>query len=218
MLCEQIPEVEVVKAFNNPDTFIQEFPELEFDLCISDIEMPQMNGLEVAKLLNGKPVIFVTAYQDYAVDAFDIDALDFVSKPIKLERLQKAILKAIKYLATPTLHKNFIHLNTDKGKSLIYFDQIAYIKSSDIDSRDKYLFFKDGAKVCLKNISFDNLQNLLPQQRFCRINKQEIISLDAVQFYSFDQITLNLLNEQNKPLVLTLSEIYRSRFLDLIKI
>ena len=83
MLCEQLPELEVVKAFNNPEVFLSELPNLDFDLCILDIEMPQMNGMQVANLLNGKAVIFTTAYKEYAAEAFDLDAVDYVSKPIK---------------------------------------------------------------------------------------------------------------------------------------
>jgi len=83
MLCEQLPELEVVKAFNNPKLFLAEVPNVDFDLCILDIEMPEMNGLQVANLLNGKPVIFTTAYKEYASEAFDINAIDYVSKPIK---------------------------------------------------------------------------------------------------------------------------------------
>jgi len=94
MLCEQIPELEVVKAFNSPLKFFTELPKLDFDLCILDIEMPEMNGLQVANLLNGRPVIFTTAYKEYAADAFDLNAVDYVRKPLTKERLEKAVKKA----------------------------------------------------------------------------------------------------------------------------
>ena len=76
LLCEQIPQLEVVRAFNDPEIFMKEFPGLEFDLCILDIEMPGTNGIQLAALLKNKPVIFTTAYKDYASDAFDLDAID----------------------------------------------------------------------------------------------------------------------------------------------
>ena len=218
MLCEQIPELEVVKAFNRPDLFLAETAHLDFDLCILDIEMPQINGIEVAQLLQGKPVIFTTAHKEYAAEAFDLDAVDFVRKPIELERLQKAVQKAIKQIADTRHSKKFIYLNTDKGKSLIHFDRICYLKASAIDSRDKDVLFKDGATIRLKNISFEKLQSILPSTLFCRINKQEIIAIDSVLHFSFDQITSNLLNEQNKPQMFYLSEVYRNAFLEKVKI
>lgn len=76
MLCEQQPELEVIKAFNSPVTLLQEAPNLDFDLLITDIEMPGMNGLQVADALKGKAIIFTTAYKNFAVDAFDRDAID----------------------------------------------------------------------------------------------------------------------------------------------
>jgi len=218
MLCEQIPELEVVKAFNRPDVFLVESAKLDFELCILDIEMPQINGIEVANLLRDKLIIFTTAHKEYAADAFDLDAVDFVRKPIQLERLQKAVQKAIKQLKDTKHNRIFVRLNTDKGKSLIYFDQLCYIKASDIDSRDKDVLLKDGSKICLKNISFEKLQTVLPPNTFCRINKQEIISIDIVQHFSFDQITSTISDEQNKPQMFYLSEVYRNAFLENVKI
>jgi len=218
MLCEQIPELEVVKAFNRPDLFLAETAHLDFDLCILDIEMPQINGIEVAHLLKGKPVIFTTAHKEYAAEAFDLDAVDFVRKPIQLERLQKAVQKATKQIADTKRIKKFIYLNTDQGKSLIYFDRICFLKASAIDSRDKDVLLKDGSTIRLKNISFEKLQSILPPTMFCRINKQEIIAIDSVLHFSFDQITSNLQNEQNKPLMFYLSEVYRNAFLEKVKI
>jgi two-component SAPR family response regulator len=114
MLCEQIPEVDVVKAFNHPEVFLAEVPKLEFDLCILDIEMPGMNGLQIANLLNGKPVIFTTAYKEYAAEAFDLNAVDYVRKPVKKERLQQALLKAENRILNKNQDKQFIQLNTAK--------------------------------------------------------------------------------------------------------
>jgi DNA-binding LytR/AlgR family response regulator len=91
MLCEQIPELEIVKTFNNPQKLLSDIPDLDFDLLISDIEMPGMDGLHLAELLDHKLVIFCTAYKEYAADAFNIDAVDYITKPVKLERLQKAV-------------------------------------------------------------------------------------------------------------------------------
>ena len=73
MWCEQIPELKIVKAFNNLKKLLTEFPELDFDLCISDIEMPGIEGLTLASLLQNKMVIFTTAYKDYAAEAFDFN-------------------------------------------------------------------------------------------------------------------------------------------------
>lgn len=218
MLCEQLPELEVVKAFNSPKLFLAELPNLDFDLCILDIEMPEMNGLQVANLLNGKPVIFTTAYKEYAAEAFDIDAIDYVRKPVKKERLQQAVSKAFIQISENKPKKHFIQLNTDKGKALVFFDQLCYVKIAESDSRDKVAILSDGSSLTLKNISFEKLQTLLPTNNFCRANKKELVSLTIVQVFSFDEITTTLKDDFGKSLKITLSESYRNDFLKKVNI
>ncbi|MBX3238607.1 MAG: response regulator [Chitinophagaceae bacterium] len=217
MLCEQLPELEVVKAFNDPELFLQEVPRIEFDLCILDIEMPGIDGLQVANLLNPKPVIFTTAYNEYAAEAFDLNAIDYVRKPIKKERLQQAVAKARSQIRNNS-NKQFIKLNTNKGKTLLFLDQLCYIRSSDIDSRDKLAQLFDGTLITLKNISFEKLQGLLPKDDFARINKKEIIALKSVQVFSFDEITTTLPGPSGERLKLVLSEVYRNDFLRKVKL
>ena len=217
MLCEQIQEIEVIRAFNNPTVFLKECQEIEFDLCILDIEMPEISGLEVAKLLNGKPVIFTTAYKDYAAEAFDLFAIDYVRKPVQMERLVLAVLKAVKFIQSERKLASFVQLNTDRGKSIIYFNQIAYIKTAEVDSRDKYLKLTDGKGLTLKNISFEKLLELLPPNEFCQINKKEIVSLGIVRHFSNDEIVTNIFDENDKSLVLNLGISFRADFLKKIK-
>ncbi|OIV43422.1 LytR/AlgR family response regulator transcription factor [Flavobacterium johnsoniae] len=218
MLCEQIPEVEIVKTFNNPQKLLTDIPDLEFDLLISDIEMPGMDGLHLAEMLSNKMVIFCTAYKDYAADAFNIDAVDYITKPVKLERLQKAISKALERFEKPDTAKKFIQLNTDKGKTLLYFNQIQYIKTAVSDSRDKTVLLADGSFLNLKNVKFDTLLNELPEPDFCRINKKEIIAVKAIKFFNHNEIVLHHVEENHKNTTLILSETYRSDFLKKVKL
>jgi two-component SAPR family response regulator len=93
MLCEQIPGLEVVKTFNDPTVLLSEYRKLSFDFCILDIEMPEFNGFDLAIELKDFPIVFSTAYKQYASEAFDINAVDYMRKPLSLERLQQAIMK-----------------------------------------------------------------------------------------------------------------------------
>jgi DNA-binding LytR/AlgR family response regulator len=217
LLCEQIPELEIVRAFNDPITFLKDFPGIEFDLCILDIEMPGFTGLQVAKLLKGKPIIFVTAYKEYALDAFELDAVDYLQKPVQLERLQQAVQKAVKHIESNYSSPKYIQLNTDKGRTLIFFDQLVYIKTSDTDSRDKVALMQDNSMLLLKNISFEKLMGILPPGQFCQINKKEILALKSVHFFSHNEITTRIPAENGQALVLTLSEMYRKNFIRNIK-
>lgn len=212
MLCQQFPEVEVVKAFDDPKVFLEEVGQLQFDTCILDIEMGEINGLQIANIIQDKSIIFVTAYKEYAAEAFDLNAIDYVRKPIQRDRLKQAIDKAIKHLDKPNPEKAFVQLNSEKGKVLLYFDQIDYITIATLDSRDKIVYLKDGKNLTLKNISFDKLINLLPLNRFCRINKKEIIALRIIQYFSHDEIVSTIIQGENTTRFF-LSDVYRDEFL-----
>ncbi len=220
MLCGQIEQLDVVKAFDNPMNFLEELPNLEYDLCILDIEMPGINGLQLAGLMKGKPVIFATAHSDYAAEAFDLNAVDFIRKPIKLDRLEQAVKKAGMWITqTPAAanSKKHLQVNSDKGKALLFYDTIQYIRTSEMDSRDKWVLLSDGESVLIKNMSFEKLLENLPKAEFCRINKQEVIHLRTVQFFSHDELTTSIRLE-GRNLKLTLSETYRNEFLNRVKI
>ena len=219
LLCQQIPDLEIVKSFNSPQDLLAELPTLDFDLLISDIDMPGLNGLELAEQLGGKPVIFITAYAEYAADAFDLQAVDYIRKPLKIDRLKQAIQKLLSIRGRkPIEEKNFVQLNTDQGKYLLYFDQIAYIQTSSLDSRDKIVRLVDQKEVTLKNISFDKLLEILPEMQFCRINKKEIISMNIISSFSHDEIKTNFSIGSDAPLTFNLSEIYKTAFIQKVSL
>lgn len=218
LLCEQIQGLEVVKAFDNPEIMLREVSNLDFDFCILDIEMPHISGLQTANLLSGKPIIFATAYKEYAADAFDLNAVDYIRKPLTKERLEKAVLKVAKHIRDLSHSKKYIRLNTDKGKTLLHFNELIYVRTSEVDSRDKIAKLTDGTELILKNITFERLAKMIPANSFCRINKKELIALKIVRVFSFDEITTSLQGTSGKNLTLTLSESYRNVFLQKVNI
>jgi DNA-binding LytR/AlgR family response regulator len=216
LLCSQIPEVEVIKCFNSPEILLTEINKLSFDLCLLDIQMPGISGLQLAQLLKGKPVIFISAHSQFAADAFDVDAIDFLRKPVSKERLEKAINKAASFIKDKKGIKTFYTFNTEKGKSIIYFDNILFITTAENEKRDKILFAQDGFKIVLKNITLEKLLQILPSEKFCQINKREIVSIKAVQHINHDEIVLKLSNDNKLPFQVILSEVFRQSFLQLV--
>ena len=212
LLCDEL-NIEVVKAFNNPKVFLQEINNIDCDLCILDIEMPGMNGLQVAELIKGKHIIFTTAYKEYAAEAFDLDVVDYVRKPIKKERLQQAFEKAEK-LITEKEKSNFFEWNTNLGKTVIFTNEIVYIKTSEIDSRDKDIFLKNDSELILKNLSFKHLSELLPQKYFVQINKKEMVNTNHIKVFSSSEIILDMNSNDGNPLKLNVSEVYRNSLMD----
>lgn len=216
MLCEQIPELEIVKVFNSPEKLFEKTTSIDFDLCITDIEMPGMDGLTLASRIQNKLIIFTTAYKEYGSEAFDIDAVDYITKPVTKERLHKAVLKAVERHKSTIQNATFITLNTDKGKGIIYINQLVYVKSAEHDSRDKEALLIDGSFLVLKNINFEALLQQIPKTNFCRVNKKEIIAVSQVKHYTHNEITLKQQDKNGNFISILLSETYRSAFMKLI--
>lgn len=213
MLCEQLPELEIVKSYNNPTLFLSELNQHDFDVCLMDIEMPDINGLQLAQLLKSKHIIFITAYKDYAADAFDLNAIDYIRKPYNKERLQQSIDKLKQANKTLKETTQTIQLNTDKGKVKLDLDQLIFVRASEIDSRDKRMHLTSERILNAKNISFDKLLEQLSADKFCRINKKEVISFDHVAHFSFDEISIYMDKEHSKIVTLQLSEAFRKEFI-----
>ncbi len=215
LLCEQIDNVEVVKAFNDPKVFLHEIENIDCNVCILDIEMPGMNGLQVAELISGsKKIIFTTAYKEYAAEAFDLNVVDYVRKPIKKERLTQAFEKAAE-LIQKSNKKEFIEWNTNIGKTVIFTDQIAYIKTSEIDSRDKDIILNDGTNIVLKNLNFKNLLEMLPSKDFAQVNKKEIIALSSIKVFSTNEIITTIFSEGENFLKLQIGDAYKNSLMEM---
>ncbi len=213
ILCEEIPNVEVVKVFNDSSKFLEAIPNLDFNICILDIQMPNYTGLEVAQHLKNKLIIFTTAHKEFAADAFDLNAVDYIRKPIQKNRFEIAVEKAkiiLQNQVEPELKQAL--WNTDKGKTLLQFKDMLYIVASETDSRDKVVYLENGNKTTIKNTSFEQILATLPFRKFCRVNKKEIIALKTVIHFTADEIKTNILLKNGYSLNATLSDVFRDDF------
>ena len=216
-LCEEIPSINVVRAYNDPHRLLEELPNVQADFCISDIVMPVMNGLDLAKHLTDLPVIFTTAHNEYAADAFDIDAADYLRKPVKKQRLEKAVEKVIQLIQSREAQSRSVSITTSKGKMLLATDQVAFISAETPDRRDKLLTLRSGEEWVIKNTSFDQLLDLLPSAHFCRISRSEVIALNLVKGHTADSILSSITDKNGKERVFSLGENYRKAFLAKLK-
>lgn len=210
LLCEQIEDVEIIKAYNDPHLFLNEIEKIDCDLCILDIEMPGITGLQVADIISeNKKIIFTTAYKEYAAEAFDLNVVDYVRKPIKKERLIQAFNKAKQQLQQ-SAKNDFIEWNSNLGRSMIFTEQILYIKTSDIDSRDKEIYLNNKTSIVLKNLNFKTLLEMLPSKDFTQVNKKEIIAITAIKAIAGNEILTTFLDETQSPAKLHLGETFKN--------
>ncbi len=212
VLCSGLSDVEIVKSYNNPLKFLDEHAALEFDVCILDITMPGIDGIQLAGHLHGKAIIFSTAYKKYAAEAFDLNAVDYLRKPYQRERLETAFSKAREWLLAKRLVTDvYVEINTNKGKTKINCSKVAYITVADNDRRDKVIVYKDGRDFLAKNITFDQLMLLMPSEDFCRINRKTLIALDTISSYTQQWVYCSLF-KGGVPIQFPISTPYRETF------
>lgn len=160
--------------------------EHSIDLLFLDIEMPVLSGVDFFKNLVNKPkVIFTTAYRDYAVEGFELDAVDYLLKPITFARFFKAVEKYTSQQDTtpsieksPISHNAFIYVRKDRKQVKVYYDDIRYIESLKDYIR---IHLKDTHHVVKYNIGA--FQNEL-DGRFLRTHRSYIVNTDFITAYT----------------------------------
>ncbi len=215
MLCSQLSGIEVVKSFNDPVKLLNKIDGLDFDVCVLDIRMPGIDGMQLARRLQGKVIIFSTAHKEYAAEAFDLDAVDYLRKPYQLDRLEKAFAKVRDLLAARRSTENAFELNTNRGKVRVKSKEIAFVEVAANDRRDKEIVYRDGSRVLAKNITFDQLLRLLPEKEFCRINRKTIIASDTIMSYTQQWVSCSF-TEGGTISRFPISAQYRSDFKNLM--
>lgn len=206
-LCESIEEVEVVKVYNDSEKFLSEFASLEFDCCISDIVMPKQTGLQVAEQLAKKAFIFCSAHNEYAADAYDVEAIDYLRKPVQRERLVRALEKARVFIQNQLTEGAWL-AHTTKGKISIPMSSILVFSTDALDRRDKLLRLKSGEEFIIKNKSFDQLLSELNNLELLRISKSELLVGLTVQQLIQNEIHTTIKQKDGTFLKFTVGENY----------
>lgn len=162
------------------------------DLIFLDINMPEISGLSFARSINPEiKIIFTTAYREYAVDGFDLQAVDYLLKPISFERLLRAVntfsnihfKEAQQFSLEKEVQQDFMFVRADRKMIRINFDDICYIESL---SDYLKIHTRSGSIVIRETIS--NIEKELPDPDFIRIHRSFIVSLAAVDSYTNEHL------------------------------
>ena len=210
------PYAEITDRFTSPKKFLQALPLLDFDVCLLDLGMSEMDGLLVARQLNGRPVIFVTGKDLIHKDALSMSPIDIITKPILQYRFNNAFQKAHKILSTDKIvttpkefHAFCIEGENDKVK--LKLDDVLFVQTEEKAPRNKYLFMRNGKKHKVMDYTLEDILKLCPNM--VKINRSELVAIEVVQKYGYDTITLesNSINGLTKHL--TLSRMFRKEFI-----
>ena len=182
-LLATFPEIEIVKECSDAEEAIIAVDELKPALIFLDIQMPGKDGFGVLEELDYMPhVIFTTAYDEYAIKAFEVNALDYLLKPIEADRLKEAITKAKAALTEPAEKSDKLSI---KDKVFVKDgDRCWFVNLSDVplfESEGNYVrvYFDNNKPLILK--SLNNLSNKLDEASFFRANRKFIINLNWVE-------------------------------------
>jgi two-component system LytT family response regulator len=209
-MCKASPIIELVHTFTNPNEFLGKAPMLEFDLCILDIQMPQMEGITLAQVLKNKPVIFVSGSDERFRDALNLSPIDIVPKPILKDRLYKAFEKAHSLLGEKKEYELFNVAESNK-KVKIRLQDILLITTDDVDPRHKQAWLRSGEKYTLMNCKIEHLT--ANSQALIQVNRAEAVSMEAVHEVEYDLITLKgVLTDNGKPKQVTLGAAFKKKF------
>ncbi|WP_299109310.1 LytTR family DNA-binding domain-containing protein [uncultured Tenacibaculum sp.] len=196
LLNEFCKEVEVVSETSNVDEATKEIKKHKPELVFLDIEMPQKNGFQLLEEFStiDFQVVFVTAYDKYAIRAFEVAALDYLLKPVDIERLQEAVKKVKKAIKVASFDQSKIEvLKANKKEikkiAIPYKSDYAILDINDVlcieaDRMYSNLYTRDGKKyIIAKKLS--HYENLLCKEKdFFRIHRSWIINLNRIEIYS----------------------------------
>jgi DNA-binding LytR/AlgR family response regulator len=195
--------LQVRNTFTKPAAALEWLRQNPCDILLLDVQMPGLSGIQLLQQLEKKPVvIFTTANPAYALQAFELEVMDYLLKPIAPERFSKAIEKAKEYIGytrkqAPVADALFVKADYKMQKILL--TDIVYIESAS-----EYVKLYTGAKTIMTLEALRNLETLLPTAGFCRIHKSYIVSRQALLSWSATEAVLN--NHKKLPVGRTYKE------------
>jgi DNA-binding LytR/AlgR family response regulator len=190
----KIERLNLVQTCANATEAFHQLSNHRIDLIFLDINMPGITGIAFAKAINPKTkIIFTTAYREYAVEGFNLQAVDYLLKPISFARLLKAVetylslyQNTMKIPSKPKLEAEFIFVKIDRQMVKISFEDILYV-----ESLSDYIKIYSINKTYTIREKISNIEEKLSKEKFIRMHRSFIVSLAQIESYTHEQIIVN---------------------------
>lgn len=194
MLIEQTHNLDLKGSFNSADSASKFLVDNKIDLIFLDIQMPGINGIEFSRTIPKETfVIFTTAYSEFATDSYEVDAIDYLIKPIKLERFQRAVEKAQTYFKLfnadytnnnlENITEDYFYVKADRKIIKVHFQDILFIQGL----KDYVIMHTENQKV-ITALNIKTINEQLPKNMFVRVSKSYIVNTKKID--SIDNNTI----------------------------
>lgn len=218
---KKVDSLELINSFNNAIDAVSFINQNNVDLIFLDIQMPHFSGIDFLNTIEKKPlVIFTTAYSDYAVEGFNLGAVDYLVKPIPFHRFLKAVVRAQQVLHpvatqqaisennnSPEIEQDFMFVRAEYENVKLNFADILFIEGL----KDYVKIYTTDNKFTLTLISLIKLENLLSSKGFARIHRSYIINIKHVKSIQKNKV---LISDKRIPI----SESYKNTFFEKINL
>ncbi len=212
---KKLPSLIIEGTCNDAICAYQALQEKEIDLIFLDINMPKLSGISFLRNFKDAPlVIFTTAYSEYALEGFELNAIDYLKKPFSFDRFCKAIFKAEELLLlkkessgtqqTKQTSGDFLFIKSNKKTIKVNFSEIQYI-----EGLGDYIRIHSNDQKIVTNLSMKKIIELLPEKLFYRIHKSFIISLSKIELIEGNMVVVNKIK-------LPIGNSYRQEFINYI--
>lgn len=188
----KLDHLELKGSFHNPLEALSYLQNESVDLIFLDIQMPELNGVQFGKIIGKKAkIIFTTAYPDYAVEGFELNAADYLVKPITLQRFIEAVNRIQEQsenndTAVTKNQKDFLMVKTEYRRQKVNYDDILYFKGmGDYVS----IVTEENKIMTLENMK--SFMEKLPNDQFIRVHKSYIVSIHKIDFVERNRISIN---------------------------
>ncbi|AZQ60908.1 response regulator transcription factor [Flammeovirga pectinis] len=184
----QVPFMELIASCSSAMEAQEEVEKNDIDVCFCDINMPYLSGIDWVKSLSNPPlIIFTTAYTEYAIESYEVDALDYLLKPISFDRFYKSCLKVKENVVevVQAVEDNFVFIKVDQQIKKIWLNDIKYI-----ESQNNYINIVTTKGELLPLLTLKEIQKQL-SNKFLKVQKSFIVNVDFVEAIEGNSIVID---------------------------
>ncbi len=193
LLTKDISSLNLTGTFNNAASAAQFMDQNVVDLIFLDIQMPGINGIEFAKIISKRTlIIFTTAYSEYALDSYEVDAIDYLIKPVDPERFKKAVTKALAYHSLllqedkeniETTADEYFFVKSERKYFKVNFEDILFV-----EGLKDYVILQLNEQRIITRMNLKAIYDLLPKSIFLRVNKSYIVNTTQIEAFDNNDI------------------------------